>query len=160
PLLADPALLFRVGETLKGRGLVRERENGLLVFLALASQVTDKPISVVVKGDSSAGKSHLVKVVLGVTPRRYYFDITSMSERPLIYDPRSYSHRHLIVYEMHGQGGEDSFGAYLVRSFLSEGRLEHLTVLDGEPVRIVKEGPVGVISTTTLPTLHQENETR
>jgi hypothetical protein len=56
------------------------------------------------------------------------------------------------------------FGTYLIRSLLSEGRICYQTVektRDGlRPRRIEREGPTGLIVTTTKARLHPENETR
>jgi hypothetical protein len=161
-LLRDPALLYRLGEAMAGRGLVGERENGLLLSLCVLSQVTGEPISAAVKGDSSGGKSHLVKVVLEVVPDEAHIDLTSMSEKALIYDQRDYAHRTVVIYEVHGEGGE--FSTYLIRTLISEGEIRHLTV-ESTPLgpvgrEIVKQGPTNFITTTTLPELHAENETR
>jgi hypothetical protein len=162
PLLADPALLYRIGEGLRGRGLVGERRNGLVLYLCVVSQITDEPISAVVKGDSSGGKSHLVKIVLVIVPDESHIDLTSMSEKALIYDDRDYAHRTVVIYEVHGQGNE--FTTYLIRTLISEGEIRHLTV-ESTPLglvsrQIVKQGPTNFITTTTMPELHAENETR
>jgi hypothetical protein len=161
-VLADPALLHRVAEALRGRGLVGERGNALVLYLCVVSQVTAEPVSAVVKGDSSGGKSHLVKTVLEAVPDAAHIDLTSMSEKALIYDDRDYAHRTVVIYEVHGEGGE--FSSYLIRTLISEGQIKHLTVeitpLGPAGREIVKQGPTNFITTTTLPELHAENETR
>jgi hypothetical protein len=163
-LLGDPALLFKVATRLQARGLVRERENGLQVYLAVVSQVGEEPVSLAIKGDSAAGKSHLVKVVLGLVPDDYHYDFTSMSEKALVYDARDFSHRHIVIYEVHGQGADDSLSAYLIRTLISEKEIRHSVVESTEAGlvsrQVVKEGPTGFITTTTHAELHAENETR
>ena len=56
------------------------------------------------------------------------------------------------------------FATYLIRSLLSEGRLRYETVEKTEdglaPKLIEREGPTGLIVTTTSLRLHPENETR
>jgi hypothetical protein len=162
PFLADPMLLFWIGADLQQRGLVNERANSLVLFLCLVSQVLKDPISAVAKGDSSGGKSHVVKTVLGVVPDGAHIDLTSMSEKGIIYDERQYAHRTVVVYEVHGEGGE--FTNYLIRTLISEGEIRHLTV-ESTPLgpvgrEIVKEGPTNFLTTTTFPETHAENETR
>jgi hypothetical protein len=53
---------------------------------------------------------------------------------------------------------------YLVRSLLSEGRVRYETVEktpEGLQARLIeREGPTGLIMTTTADSLHPENETR
>jgi hypothetical protein len=161
-VLANPALLFKVGETLGRRGLVGERANGLLLYLALVSQITEEPICAVVKGDSSGGKSHLVKKALELVPDWAHIDLTSMSQKGLIYDRRPFAHRTIIFFEVHGEG--DEYTSYLIRTLISEGEIRHLAP-QGTPdglvsCETVKAGPTNVITTTTLPELNGENETR
>jgi hypothetical protein len=161
-ILSDPALLWRIGEAVARRGVIGERANALLLYLAVASQVTSAPISIVVKGDSSGGKTFLVLQVLALFPNTCHIDITSMSEKALIYDERNYANKTVVVFEVHGQGGE--LANYLIRTLISEGCIRHQTVeqtaqgLVGR--EIVKQGPTNFITTTTFPELHAENETR
>jgi hypothetical protein len=68
----------------------------------------------------------------------------------------------LVIYEAAGMAGD--FATYLIRSLLSEGRIRYETVektRDGlKPKLIEREGPTGLIVTTTQTSLHPENETR
>src|SRR5262249_57863482 len=98
----------------------------VLLYLCVLWQITAEPISAAVKGDSSGGKSFLVNSVLEVVPGEAHIDITSMSERALIYDQREYKHETVVIFEAHGQGGE--LASYLVRTLISEGQIRHQTV--------------------------------
>jgi hypothetical protein len=68
----------------------------------------------------------------------------------------------LVIYEAVGAAGE--FLSYLIRSLLSEGRIRYETVektKEGFVARLIeREGPTGLIMTTTWTSLHPENETR
>jgi hypothetical protein len=68
----------------------------------------------------------------------------------------------LVVYEASGMEGE--MATYLIRTLLSEGRLRYLTLektSEGMKPRLIeREGPTGLIVTTTATKLHPENETR
>ncbi len=85
-----------------------------------------------------------------------------MSERTLAYSEEPIKHRFLVIYEAEGMSGD--FATYLMRSLLSEGRVRYETVestKDGiKPRLIEREGPTGLIVTTTAVRLHPENETR
>jgi hypothetical protein len=142
--------------------LVGERKNAKLLFLAMISRLLEKIVSVVVKGPSSGGKNHLVKLVVSFLPKVAFWRLTAMSERSLFYTDESLSHRHIILSEAAGIGGD--FQEYLIRTLLSEGFLDYEVVektSEGlRPRRIRKEGPTGFITTTTRDRLHEENETR
>ena len=85
-----------------------------------------------------------------------------MSERALAYSEEPLRHRHIVIYEAAGISGE--FASYLMRSLLSEGRVRYETVEKvggrNQTRFIEREGPTGLIVTTTAVQLHPENETR
>src|SRR5829696_8600116 len=114
------------------------------------------------KGPSSGGKSYLTERVLGFFPEEAYYALTAMSEHALAYGEEPLSHRFLVLYEAAGMSSD--FQSYLVRSLLSEGRVRYETVektSEGiKPRLIEREGPTGLIVTTTAVKLHPENETR
>ena len=161
-LAKEPDILVPLARTLNALGLVGEDSVGHVLYLALTSRLLDKPVSVVVKGPSSGGKSFAVETVLRVLPDQAYHDLTGMSEHALIYDDEPISHRTLVIYEAHGSAGETA--SYILRTLLSEGHIRYTTVIKGEeglqPLHIDRPGPTNVILTTTWPSLHPENETR
>jgi hypothetical protein len=167
-LLSHPQILEAVGDLSRQLGLVGEERLAKLLYLALTTRLLDKPVSVVVKGPSSGGKSFLVQTVLSAFPPEAYLDFTSMSEHALIYDDRPVAHRTIVLYEASGLGqdtqGEVNTLAYTVRSLLSEGRIKYVTVektADGMQARAIdRPGPTNLITTTTWTSLHAENETR
>ncbi len=156
-LAKNPALLYEASQTIKGLGVAGEKANRPLVYAALTSRVTQAPISIVVKGPSSSGKNNLLGKALEMfQPGEHYIDLTSMSEKALLYDERSYSHLAIIVFEIHGT----EQGDYYIRTLQTEGCLKHLTVIDGQSVRIDKPGPTNFLTTTTEAEINPENETR
>jgi hypothetical protein len=143
-------------------GLVGERRVAKLIYLAVTSRLLDRPISIAVKGPSSGGKSFTVESVLRFFPGEAFYALTAMSDRALAYSTEPLKHRLLVIYEAAGMASD--FATYLIRSLLSEGRLRYETV---EKTRnglaskfIEREGPTGLIVTTTSIRLHPENETR
>jgi hypothetical protein len=162
-LASETDILGRLVEDLTAAGVVGEDALVKILALACVSRCLPRPISVVVKGTSAAGKSYVTGMVLKTFPAEAYYELTGMSERNLIYDEETLSNRMLVVYEAHGLGGETL--QYLIRSLLSEGRLSYKTTERGDDGKyrsrlIEREGPTGMITTTTDVSLHPENETR
>jgi hypothetical protein len=155
-------ILDSLDEFLERRGLVGEKRNARLIYLAATTRHLDRLVSVAIKGPSSVGKSQLLEMVLKTQPSSGYHTMTAMSERALAFTDEPLQHRHLVIYEVTGLSGD--LQSYLIRSLLSEGRLVYDTVektRDGlQPRRIEKEGPTGLLTTTTAIHLHPENETR
>jgi len=147
---------------LRKTGVVGEVRLAKILYLALISRFLEKPVSVVVKGPSSCGKSYVLDQVLKFFPAEVYHTITAMSERSLAYSEEPLSHRFLVICEAIGL--QNDFVSYLLRSLLSEGKLRYETVdktSNGLKARTIeREGPTGLIVTTTAIRLHPENETR
>jgi len=92
-LAKSPDLLFQVQTKLKELGLVGEALNGLLIYLALISRLVNKPISIILKAGSSAGKSFLVKTVSMLFPVEAYIELTGLSPKALVYLNEPFKHR-------------------------------------------------------------------
>jgi hypothetical protein len=161
-LAKAPNILERFAEELARSGVAGEARIAKLLYLAVTSRLLERPVSIALKGPSSGGKSHVVERVLSFVPESAYYALTAMSERTLAYSEEPIKHRFLVIYEAAGMSGE--FATYLMRSLLSEGRVRYETVektSEGMKPRLIeREGPTGLIVTTTAVKLHPENETR
>lgn len=161
-LLRCQSILAEYADLLRRLGLVGEDRNAKVIYLAVTSRLLDKPVSVAVKGPSSAGKSYTVETVLKCFPPSAFYALTGMSERALAYSEEPLSHRMLVIYEAAGMNSD--FQSYLLRTLISEGCVRYeLVEKTSEGIRprlIVREGPTGLLITTTLAALHPENETR
>lgn len=155
-------ILNEVQWALIDSGLEGEDRAGKLLFICLSSRMLKRPVSPVVKGQSSAGKSYTTERVMVLFPDRIFLKLTGMSERVLVYTKEDFKHRFIVVFEETGINGDQL--EYMMRSLLSEGRLEYRTVektANGFEEKVIsKEGPTGLLTTTTRYNLHSENETR
>ena len=161
-LARKPDILVEVADTLAAAGVAGEERTLKLVYLIVVSRFLPRPVSAAIKGPSSGGKSYTLERVLRLFPADAYYALSAMSERALAYDEEPLAHRHLVLYEAAGLAGD--FASYLVRSLLSEGHVRYVTVektKDGlKPRLIERDGPTGLLVTTTAVHLHPENETR
>ena len=162
-LAQSPRLIDRLQDSLRDQGVAGEARVSSLVFLAVVSRFLPRLVSVVVKGVSSAGKSHLVQQTLRHVPPSAYYALSAMSEKVLVYSAEPLAHRQLVIYEAAGLSGE--FQTYALRTLLSEGRLRYEVTEKGPDgsfhTRVIERtGPTGLILTTTAIALHPENETR
>ena len=167
PLAADQALLDHFACAVACAGLVGERTTAQLIYLVLTSRLLERPVSLGVKGTSSAGKSFLVETVSRFFPPDAVIAMTAMSQRALVYNDKDFAHRALVLYEVVGlrEGVEDDLTSYFMRSLLSEGRIVYPVTVKGKDggyttKTITKEGPTGLVFTTTRARIHGENETR
>lgn len=157
---ADILSLFE--QDLKKIGFAGDTKNSKIIYLALVSRVFDRPISLIVKGQSSSGKSYLVESVLKFFPDHAYKVLSACSEKSLIYSKECFKNKIIVICEASGM--KSDFFSYILRTILSEGEINYETVLKTkngmEHITLKKEGPIGVITTTTWTNIHYENETR
>jgi hypothetical protein len=161
-LATEPNILSAFAAALRQHGIAGEQRFAKLAYLATTSRFLPRPVSVAAKGPSSAGKSVVLQRTLDFFPPQAYYPLTGMSQRALVYSQEPMQHRMLVLYEAAGLEGD--FASYVVRSLLSEGRIRYETVVKTEhgpeAILIEREGPTGLLVTTTKIFLHPENETR
>src|ERR671911_235413 len=161
-LAKAPNILERFAAELAQSGVAGEARIAKLLYLAVTSRLLERPVSIALKGPSSGGKSYLTEQVLRFFPKSAFYSLTAMSEKALAYSEEPLSHRILVIFEATGMSGD--FATYLIRSLLSEGCIRYELVektAEGlRPRLIERQGPTGLLITTTAVKLHPENETR
>lgn len=157
-----PRILDLVADLLQRLGVAGEARAVTLLYLAILSRLLPRPVSAKIVGPSSLGKSFVMTKTLMLFPEDAVFFLSAASERALLYSHEPLRHRVLVLAE--AAGLKHGFQAYLVRTLLSEGRLRYETVVKGEDgprtVLVERDGPTGLIVTTTCPQLDAELETR
>ena len=140
---------------IREKGMVREKRLTQGIYLSLVTSLLGNLVNVAIKGDSSSGKSYAVKSVLKYFPPEVYYELTSATEKGLIYSQEDFKNRFIIIAEAVGLHG--TFLDYIIRSLISEKAIQHQT----KNGLLKKEGPTGFITTTTSDSLNNgENETR
>lgn len=156
-------ILTLLEEDLLKQGVVGEEKLSKAIYLALNTRFFKMPVSIVVKGSSSTGKSFVEENVVSFFPPCAYYKLTSASEKALIYSNESYKNRFIIFFE--AAGLRKGFQDYVVRTLMTEGSIRYEVVEPNSEgkfnTRIIeREGPTGLITTTTKIILDKENETR
>ena len=154
--LQDKNVVNHLGNKFTKAGL--QKDIALMIFMTIESSLSDNPNSLVVKGESSIGKNLHCKSTFGYFPQDILVEATSMSPKALVYDERDFKNK--ILYKAETTGAEDKEYQMMERNLLSEGKIIHSTVIDGKSLLIEKEGPTGLLTTTTRAGLYHDNETR
>lgn len=145
---ADEDILARLAGDAERIGYAGPTAGLRLTYLAATTRLFARPVSVALRGPSSAGKSFTIKQALAFLPEEASIELTAMSDKALVYLDEDLRHKVLVVYEGAGLSGD--FLAYAIRTLLSEGRLDY-AYTDFEQkktVRVTKEGPTGLITST------------
>src|SRR5262245_55084473 len=162
-LATKPDILAEVWGFVQRSGVAGVEKQVKTVFLSTLSTLRWDPVNLAIKGPSAAGKSYMVKQTQVLFPPEAIYVRTSISPMSVAYSQESFVHRQIVIFEQHGIAGEK--GSYMIRTLLSEGEIVHEVTketADGNrSTQVVrKPGPTGFLTTTTLPSLHGENETR
>jgi hypothetical protein len=162
-LALAPSILDEFGAELRRCGVVGSMDNFQILFLAMITRLWNAPVSVVIKGSATAGKSFTLDTVLRYTPEDAYAFFSGMSPKAVIYTKRDLRHKMLCIGEYAGLQSET--GNQWIRQLLTDGRIIYSATAEDsgngrEAPDIIKEGPTGLIMTTTAMRLHAEDETR
>ncbi|WP_338817972.1 hypothetical protein MTCOM_18050 [Moorella thermoacetica] len=149
-LAMEPDILTPVLNTLS-QVVAGEREALAILYLALTSRLLPRPINLLLQAPPGAGKSYLVDCVLQMFPESAYYKLTASSERAFIYSDENFAHRTVVVAEAAGLHSDGVAGT-IIRELVWSSQLAYEVVEktpDGlRPRKIIKDGPVGLITTT------------
>ncbi len=134
-LLKSPNLMTRIVDDFDVCGVVGERTNKLVGYLAAVSRLLDRPLAIVIQSSSAAGKSSLMDAVLAFVPEEARTKYSAMTGQSLFYmGQTSLKHRILAIAEEEGA----SRASYAMKLLQSEGELHHRQhghrLRDGQPL--------------------------
>jgi DNA primase len=158
-LLRDPRLLDRLLADFETIGIVGERTNKLVAYLAAVSRKLDSPLAVVLQSSSAAGKSSLMDAVLSLMPEEERVKYSAMTGQSLFYmGETNLKNKILAIVEEEGA----SRASYALKLLQSEGELRIAsTGKDPATGNLVTheyrvEGPVMIFLTTTAIEIDEE----
>jgi DNA primase catalytic core len=159
----NPDLINELRRDFDRLGLIGERTNRLLLYLALTSRKMEEPLAVQILASSGAGKSHLQDVVLSLCPEEDLIKLTSLTDQALFYKgENSLQHKALAIAEVAGADG----ARYALRNLISEKRLSIESTIKNpltgrlETQLNIVHGPTAVFETTTSPDTDPETKSR
>ncbi|MFC3654128.1 CHC2 zinc finger domain-containing protein [Dyella humi] len=158
-LLQSPTLLDDILADFDACGVVGERTNKLIGYLAAVSRKLTSPLAVVVQSASAAGKSSLMDAVLAFMPEEERIRYSAMTGQSLYYlGQNQLKHKILAIAEEEGVRR----AAYALKLLQSEGELMIASTgkdpatgnLVTQEYRV--EGPVMIFLTTTAIEIDEE----
>jgi hypothetical protein len=158
-LLRDKDLIGRILADFEACGVVGERTNKLVGYLAAVSRKLDDPLAVVVQSSSAAGKSRLMEAVLGFVPDEERVKYSAMTGQSLFY-MGDMDLRHKVLAIVEEEGAERA--TYALKLLQSEKELTIAsTGKDPQTGKLVThayrvEGPVMIFLTTTAIEVDEE----
>jgi hypothetical protein len=164
--LQSEKLMHKIKQAIDRQGVIGENKNKLILYLIYTSRLMKKPVSCILKGPSSSGKTYLMNKALSLIPPEGFMAVQDMSAKSLYYlGEEDLTHKMIVVGEIHGTEGAQ----YVMREAqdgMGDGALEILTVeKDPETNTMITtkrkvKGPCGFVTSTTDVSINDENETR
>ena len=162
-LLRSPDLIERIAADFSRAGIVGERTNALVGYLAAVSRKLDRPLAMLLQSSSAAGKSSLMDAVLAFVPPEDRIVYSAMTGQSLFYmGTMDLKHKILAIAEEAGAAR----ASYALKLLQSEGELTIAsTSKDAATGKLVTdeyhvEGPVMIFSTTTAAEIDEELKNR
>jgi len=78
-------LIERIAGDFARAGIVGERSNALVVYLAAVSRKLDRPLALLIQSTSAAGKSSLMDAVLKFVPEEDRIVYSAMTDKPVLH---------------------------------------------------------------------------
>jgi DNA primase len=162
-LLKAPDLMDRILRDYEKCGVVGEKTNKLVSYLAAVSRKLDKPLAILIQSSSAAGKTWLMESVLAFVPEEERIKYSSMTGQSLFYMGET-NIKHKILAIVEEEGAERT--RYALKLLQSEGELSIASTgkdpisgqLTTKEYRV--EGPVMIFSTTTHIDIDEELQNR
>ena len=158
-LLSDPRLLERIVDDLATLGVVGERTNLAVAYLATISRRCERPLGVVIQSSSAAGKSTLADAVVSLVPEEDLVSFSALTGQSLYYlGEQALSHKVLAISEEEGA----KRAAYALKLLMSQGGLcIASTAKDAATGRLrtasyTVSGPIALVLTTTNAEIDEE----
>ncbi|RHX82928.1 CHC2 zinc finger domain-containing protein [Leptospira stimsonii] len=161
--LEDKQLLSNILMDFERCGLVGERVNSLVGYLASITRRTENPLAVIIQSSSSAGKSTLMEAVLDFVPEEEKEKYSAMTGQSLFY-MSSTNLKNKVLAVSEEEGAERA--KYALKILQSEKRISIASAMkDPTTGRTVTEeysveGPVVIFLTTTNLEIDEELENR
>ena len=160
--LKDPKLLRNTLTDIAKSGIVGEKNNALIAYLAYTSRKQEKPLHIMCLGASGTGKTYLQEKVSELIPEEDKIEITTLSDNALYYFGREeLKHKLILIEDL--DGAENVL--YPLRELQTKRRItKTVTLKDNKgnlkTITLRVEGPVSVSGCTTRERVYEDNANR
>jgi hypothetical protein len=166
-LLRDPRLVKKTVADVAAVGVAGEKKLTACLYLVGTSRKLKRPLSAIVQGPSSSGKSYGIEKTASLMPPEETIFATQMTPQALFHMPPGALQNVFIVAGERSRRDDDeqAEATRALREMLSAGRLSKWMPVKVEGGRIEtklieQEGPVAYVESTTLTKIFDEDANR
>ena len=149
----EPLTIDDIVDDCHSLGIVGERELLLAIYMTGTSRLLDHPLSTIVQGGSSTGKSYMVSQVARLFPVADVINATRMTPQAL-YHRKSVAHKFVVAGERSRNTEDVGDATAALRQLQSEGEITKLITMQEEggfvTRTVTQKGPIAYVETTTL----------
>ena len=168
--LRRPDLFEVISRDIEALGIAGESELALLLYIVMTSRKLDNPLSAIIQGASSSGKSFIIEKLAELIPAEAVLMAHDFTDQALYYlDEGLLRHKVVVsgerVNDRYDKDGKAQDNSKAFREMTASGVLRKATVVKGDNGKmkteiIIQQGPIAYIESTTSPSLHDEDATR
>jgi len=169
-LLKSDTLFEQISADIRDIGIAGEEDLASMLYVGMTSRLQDNPLSAIVQGESSSGKTYTIDTVAKLMPPEAVVQAHDFTDQALYYLP-SGSLRHKVVISgerVQGHRGKDGYAednSKAFREMVGSGELRKAVTVkgpDGNPktVLIYQPGPIAYLESSTATNIHDEDATR
>lgn len=164
--LRSPELMQQIVKDVQKTGVAGEDELIAALYLVAVSRMLPKPLSAIIQGSSSSGKSFVLDKVGKLMPDEAVVRAVDMTANSLYYMPQgSLVHRLVLGGERsRGKAHEKGDATRALREMITTGELSKAVPvkMEGELVTytIRQRGPIAFVETTTIDEIFEEDANR
>ncbi|MFC1636603.1 hypothetical protein ACFL5Z_17370 [Planctomycetota bacterium] len=169
-ILKSENLFEQISSDIGDIGIAGEEQLRLMLYVIMTSRLLDKPLSGIIQGASSSGKSYTLETVAKLMPSDQVVQAHDFTEQALYYLPHG-SLRHKVViagerlHKRHGKSGQASDNSKAFREMVGSGVLRKAVTVKGSEGKFVTQqieqpGPIAYLESTTATKINDEDATR
>jgi hypothetical protein len=118
--LGDPLFVLKLINDFEKAGVVGERLNMFVAFVATLSRWMKYPLHIIIQSESSAGKSNMLNLLNKLVPEEESLYFTQITPKSFYYGEKDYL-KCKVIFIAEGDGLKEA--EYAIKQFMSEGRL-------------------------------------
>lgn len=169
-MLQGPDLFDRILMDIENVGVVGEDDLKLMIYIIMTSRLMDKPLSAIVQGASSSGKSYTIETVAKMMPPEVVVQAHDFTDQALFYlPPHSLEHKVVVsgerVHDRRGKDGQAEDNSKAFREMVGSGVLRKAVTVKGPDgatttVFVEQSGPIAFLESSTATQINDEDATR